>query len=114
MSKAIALAASVAMLLCTSVQAAQPSAQPERPWLDTSLSSEVRHRVRTEADPAQVAAVREALDYVANNLPLMVYGVVLAVAMLVAPFGLQGLLRRGWGLRLLSRPSGVRRSTEDA
>jgi branched-chain amino acid transport system permease protein len=31
---------------------------------------------------------------VANNLPLMVYGVVLALAMLVAPYGVQGLLQR--------------------
>lgn len=31
---------------------------------------------------------------VSNNLPLMVYGVVLAVAMLVAPYGVQGLLQR--------------------
>jgi branched-chain amino acid transport system permease protein len=31
---------------------------------------------------------------VSNNLPLMVYGVVLAVAMLVAPYGVQGLLHR--------------------
>jgi branched-chain amino acid transport system permease protein len=31
---------------------------------------------------------------VANNLPLMVYGVVLALAMLVAPYGVQGVLQR--------------------
>lgn len=31
---------------------------------------------------------------IANNLPLMVYGVVLALAMLVAPYGVQGLLHR--------------------
>ena len=35
---------------------------------------------------------------ISNNLPLLVYGVVLAVAMLAVPFGLQGALRR---LRLL-------------
>ena len=42
MSKAIALAASVAMLLCTTVQAAQPSAAPERPWLNPTLSPDAR------------------------------------------------------------------------
>jgi branched-chain amino acid transport system permease protein len=31
---------------------------------------------------------------ISNNLPLLVYGVVLAVAMLAVPFGLQGALRR--------------------
>jgi branched-chain amino acid transport system permease protein len=31
---------------------------------------------------------------VSNNMPLMVYGIVLAVAMLAAPNGVQGLLRR--------------------
>jgi branched-chain amino acid transport system permease protein len=31
---------------------------------------------------------------IANNMPLMVYGVVLALAMLVAPYGVQGLLHR--------------------
>ncbi len=35
-------------------------------------------------------------DKVANNLPLLVYGVVLAVAMLAFPSGLQGALRRLW------------------
>jgi branched-chain amino acid transport system permease protein len=35
---------------------------------------------------------------VSNNLPLMVYGVVLAVAMLAAPNGVQGLVRRLWGI----------------
>ena len=39
MSKAIAFAASVAMLLCTSVQA-QPA--PDRPWLNPSLSPDAR------------------------------------------------------------------------
>ena len=33
---------------------------------------------------------------VSNNLPLMVYGVVLAVAMLAVPNGVQGMLRRLW------------------
>jgi branched-chain amino acid transport system permease protein len=36
-------------------------------------------------------------DKVNNNLPIAFYGVVLIVAMLVIPFGLQGLLRRLWG-----------------
>jgi beta-glucosidase len=42
MSKAIALAASVAMLLGTMVQAALPSAAPDRPWLNPTLSPDVR------------------------------------------------------------------------
>ncbi|HEX4654604.1 MAG TPA: branched-chain amino acid ABC transporter permease, partial [Mycobacteriales bacterium] len=33
---------------------------------------------------------------VSNNMPLMVYGVVLAVAMLAVPNGVQGMLRRLW------------------
>ena len=33
---------------------------------------------------------------VSNNLPLMVYGVVLAVAMLAVPNGVQGMVRRLW------------------
>jgi branched-chain amino acid transport system permease protein len=33
---------------------------------------------------------------VVNNLPLVVYGAALIAAMLVFPFGLQGLLRRSW------------------
>jgi branched-chain amino acid transport system permease protein len=33
---------------------------------------------------------------VSNNLPLMVYGLVLAVAMLAAPNGVQGVVRRVW------------------
>jgi branched-chain amino acid transport system permease protein len=41
---------------------------------------------------------------VANNMPLMIYGVVLAVAMLVAPYGVQGTMHR---LRLLA--TGTRR-----
>ena len=43
MGKTIALVSSVAMLLCTSVQA-QPDVQPGRPWLNTSLSPEARAR----------------------------------------------------------------------
>ena len=34
-------------------------------------------------------------DKIANNLPLMVYGVVLAVAMLAVPYGAMGVVRRG-------------------
>ncbi len=33
---------------------------------------------------------------IVNNLPLLVYGAALMLAMLAVPFGLQGLLRRGW------------------
>ncbi|HEY7007222.1 MAG TPA: glycoside hydrolase family 3 C-terminal domain-containing protein [Sphingomicrobium sp.] len=42
MGKAIAVAASVAMLLCTAAQAAQPSAAPDRPWLNRDLSPDAR------------------------------------------------------------------------
>ncbi|HEY4071081.1 MAG TPA: glycoside hydrolase family 3 C-terminal domain-containing protein [Sphingomicrobium sp.] len=49
MSKAIALAASVAMLLCTTVEAAQPSAAPDRPWLDRNLSPEARAKAAVSA-----------------------------------------------------------------
>jgi beta-glucosidase len=42
MSKAIVLAASLAMLLCTTSHAAQPSAAPDRPWLDPALSPDAR------------------------------------------------------------------------
>jgi len=49
MSKSIALAASVAMLLCTSVQAAQPSAAPDRPWLDSKLPPEARAKAALAA-----------------------------------------------------------------
>jgi branched-chain amino acid transport system permease protein len=43
---------------------------------------------------------------VSNNLPLMVYGVVLAVAMLAAPNGVQGVVRRlGSGIKRLAIPS---------
>jgi beta-glucosidase len=42
MGKTIALVSSVAMLLCSSVQAAQPGTEPDRPWLNTSLSPEAR------------------------------------------------------------------------
>ena len=54
MGRKIALAASMAMLLCTAVQAAAP----DRPWLDTHLSSEARAKaleaknlVRDGTDP---------------------------------------------------------------
>lgn len=42
MSKAIALAASISMLLSMPAQAAEPSAAPDRPWLDPTLSPDVR------------------------------------------------------------------------
>jgi len=42
MSKGIAFAASVALLCCMPVQAAQPSASPDRPWLNPMLSPDVR------------------------------------------------------------------------
>src|SRR3954467_15801667 len=42
MSRAIALAASVAMLLCTSVQAAPPSAAQDGLWLNSQLPPEAR------------------------------------------------------------------------
>ena len=42
MSKATALAASLAILLCTSAHAAQTNTAPDRPWLNTSLSPETR------------------------------------------------------------------------
>lgn len=42
MNKAMALASTVAMLLCAPVQAAQPSATPDRPWLNPNLSPEAR------------------------------------------------------------------------
>jgi branched-chain amino acid transport system permease protein len=47
-------------------------------------------------------------DKISNNIPLMVYGIVLAVAMLAAPHGLQGLLRQAvhavTGARRRTRP----------
>ena len=42
MSKAIALAASVVILLSTTAHAAQPSAAPDRPWLNPKLAPEAR------------------------------------------------------------------------
>jgi beta-glucosidase len=45
MGRKIALAASMAMLLCTAVQAAAP----DRPWLDTHLSSEARAKAALAA-----------------------------------------------------------------
>lgn len=35
-------------------------------------------------------------DRISNNIPLLVYGVVLAVAMLAVPNGVQGLIRQAW------------------
>jgi beta-glucosidase len=48
MSKAIALAASAAMLVCTTVQAAQP-VRSDRPWLNPSLSPDARARAALAA-----------------------------------------------------------------
>jgi beta-glucosidase len=42
MGKAIALASSAAILLCTSVEAAQPVATSDRPWLKSTLSADAR------------------------------------------------------------------------
>ena len=53
MSKAIALAASLTVLLCTSVQAAQPNDAPGRPWLDPSLSPEARAHAARRGDDAR-------------------------------------------------------------
>lgn len=49
MGKTIALVSSVAMLLCTSVRAAQPSAAPDRPWLNPTLSPEARTKAALAA-----------------------------------------------------------------
>src|SRR3954447_14141510 len=42
MVKRIALLSSVAMLLCTRGEAAQPNASLERPWLNSALSPDAR------------------------------------------------------------------------
>jgi branched-chain amino acid transport system permease protein len=43
---------------------------------------------------------------VVNNLPLLLYGAALMVAMLVLPYGLQGSLRRLWtGVRRRAEPT---------
>ena len=49
MSKAIALAASVSMLSCASVRAAQPNTAPDRPWLNRALSPETRAKAAVAA-----------------------------------------------------------------
>jgi len=49
MGKTIALLSSVALLLCSSVQAAQTSTEPDRPWLNTSLSPEARAKAALAA-----------------------------------------------------------------
>lgn len=49
MSRAIAVAASLAMLICTPLQAAQPSPGQDRPWLNTQLSPEARARAALAA-----------------------------------------------------------------
>ena len=49
MSKAIALTACAAILLCTGVQAARPSASTDRPWLDSRLSAEARAKAALAA-----------------------------------------------------------------
>ena len=49
MSKVTVLATSVGMLLCTSVQAAQPGAVLDRPWLNRSLAPEARAQAAVAA-----------------------------------------------------------------
>ena len=49
MSKLIALASCLSMLLCTTVQAAQPGVSPDKPWLNPSLSPEARAKVAVAA-----------------------------------------------------------------
>ena len=49
MSKRIALAAAVAILLSTPSQAAQPSAAPDQPWMDRGLSPETRAKAALAA-----------------------------------------------------------------
>jgi beta-glucosidase len=49
MNKAMALAASAAMLVCTAVEAAQPNAAPDRAWLDSKLSPEARAKAALAA-----------------------------------------------------------------
>jgi branched-chain amino acid transport system permease protein len=39
-----------------------------------------------------------------NNLPIAFYGLVLVIAMLVFPFGLQGVIRRVWRVWQARRP----------
>ena len=49
MSKTIALAASLAMLLCTTVHAAQPGTSADRPWLNPALSPDARAKAAIAA-----------------------------------------------------------------
>src|ERR1700760_2258241 len=49
MSKAIAAAGSVAILLCTPLRAAQPSEAQDRPWLNSELSPEARAKAALAA-----------------------------------------------------------------
>jgi len=49
MSKVVALASCLGMLLCTSVQAAQPAAALDRPWLNPSLSPDARAKAAVAA-----------------------------------------------------------------
>jgi beta-glucosidase len=49
MNKAMALAASAALLVCTAVEAAQPNAAPDRAWLDSKLSPEARAKAALAA-----------------------------------------------------------------
>src|SRR6478672_12437692 len=49
MSKPIALAAAVSILLCSPAQAAQPSAPPDQPWMDRGLSPETRAKAALAA-----------------------------------------------------------------
>ena len=49
MSKLIALASCLSMLFCTTVQAAQPGASPDKPWLNPSLSPDARAKAAVAA-----------------------------------------------------------------
>jgi branched-chain amino acid transport system permease protein len=68
--------------------------------------------------PVWSTAVADRLslpDNVANNLPLALYGAVLIAVMLLAPAGIQGLLRRAWHRgRPGSRPRGGHRPPHPA
>src|SRR6476469_8365680 len=49
MSKGIALVPFAAMLFCTTVHAAQPSATPEKPWINSTLSPDARAKAAVAA-----------------------------------------------------------------
>jgi beta-glucosidase len=49
MGKTIPLAACLSMFLCATVEAAQPGPAPDRPWLNSELSPEVRARAAVAA-----------------------------------------------------------------